>query len=178
MRLQQPKQLALKPQDLLVALKLSVRPEATFTYAELATELFMSSSEVHAAVRRAESCRLVAGTRTELRAIRSSLLDFLLHGIQYVFPVLNGTLTRGLPTGISGPLLKDHFVGNDVHSLVWPDPMGDLQGSAVVPLYPSIPKASRADPKLYGVLTLVDAIRGGAAREREIASELLLEHLK
>ena len=37
------------------------------------------------------------------------------------------------------------------------------------PLYSSVPKACKADPKLYELLALVDAIRDGRARERKIA---------
>jgi hypothetical protein len=37
--------------------------------------------------------------------------------------------------------------------------------------------ASRLDEKLFDVLTLLDALRIGAARERELASTMLLERL-
>jgi hypothetical protein len=52
---------------------------------------------------------------------------------------------------------------------VWPDPQGEVRGAAFSPLYKSAPKAARADPALYELLVLVDAIRGGLARERKIA---------
>ena len=42
-----------------------------------------------------------------------------------------------------------------------------------------MPKAAKNDPALYQLLALVDAIRGGRAREREIAKKELrqiLEH--
>jgi hypothetical protein len=41
------------------------------------------------------------------------------------------------------------------------------------PLYKNVPEAARRDPKLYELLALVDAIRDGRAREREIAIDEL-----
>jgi DNA-binding NarL/FixJ family response regulator len=43
----------------------------------------------------------------------------------------------------------------------------------LAPLYPSVPSAARRDARLYELLVLVDAIRAGQAREREIAEREL-----
>ena len=51
---------------------------------------------------------------------------------------------------------------------VWPDPEGGAYGSSFLPLYKSAPKAARRDAALYELLVLVDAIRGGNARERNM----------
>jgi hypothetical protein len=56
---------------------------------------------------------------------------------------------------------------------VWPDAAGEARGESFLPLYPSAPAASRADPKLYQCLSLIDALRGGRARERNLATEHL-----
>jgi hypothetical protein len=172
------KQIALKPQDLLVALKLAVHQERQFTYAELASELFMSASEAHAAARRAEASRLIS--RAEgigFVAIRSNVIEFIIHGVKYSFPAQTGALMRGVPTGFSGPALRSQFEQVDGLALVWPDPKGESRGTSLYPLYPSVPDACRIDTQLYFVLTLVDALRDGAAREREIAKQMLMEHL-
>lgn len=172
------KQPALKPQDLLVVLKLAIRPERNYTFSELAKELYMSVSEVHAAVKRAEISRLIDRSNTEIKAIQSSLKEFLVHGVQYCFPAIAGQLTRGMPTGVSGPVLIKHFMAGDGLPLVWPEPEGETRGSSIVPIYHSAPAASRLDHKFYELLTLVDALRAGSAREREIAKDLLDEYLK
>jgi hypothetical protein len=52
---------------------------------------------------------------------------------------------------------------------VWPDPEGPVRGYALSPLYSSVPNACKVDSKLYELLALVDAIRDGRARERDIA---------
>jgi hypothetical protein len=52
---------------------------------------------------------------------------------------------------------------------VWPYAEGPLRGIAFSPLYKNVPQAALRDSKLYELLALVDAIREGRAREREIA---------
>jgi hypothetical protein len=49
---------------------------------------------------------------------------------------------------------------------------------ALYPLYPTVPQAVRSDPALYENLALFDALRSGAARERQMATEMLIERLK
>lgn len=169
------KQPTLKPQDLLVALKIAVRPQQQLTYAALAKELSMSASEVHASTKRAEQSRLLVRSDAGLVPVRHSLQEFLIHGVKYAFPALTGPLTRGIPTGLAGPVLRQHFDHHDDLVPVWPDPEGDVRGISIYPIYPSVPVASRIDHQLYEVLTLIDALRGGAARERELAEQSLME---
>lgn len=165
------KQLALKPQDLLVALKIAIHPHRRFTYAELSGELGLSASEVHSAVKRGLTCRLLAKS-PELAVVRFALTEFLTHGVQYVFPFIGGNLTRGVPTALAGPPLKEHFLTEEL-PYVWPDANGEVRGMTFHPLYPTAAFASNQDHKLYEILTLVDAIRGGQARDRELSKQLL-----
>ena len=130
----------------------------------------MSTSEVHAAVHRASVSHLLTRDQGAYEPSRTSLREFLLHGIKYVFPVVLGGLTRGLPTGVSASPLKEHFEQSDALPLVWPDDEGHVRGISVLPIYPSVPAACKRDDKLYRLLSVVDALRGGAARERELAT--------
>jgi hypothetical protein len=172
------KQPTLKPQDLLVALKMAANPLREFTYAELASELFMSASEVHASTKRAELSRLLSRPDNGIAPIRRALLEFLIHGVKFVFPAVSGPLTRGVPTGVGGPVLSRIFEqGDPLLVPVWPDSEGSVRGITICPIYPSVPAACRIDSKLYELLTLLDAIRGGAARERELAEKILTERL-
>ena len=52
---------------------------------------------------------------------------------------------------------------------VWPDADGTVRGIEFSPLYKSVPQAAKRDAKLYQLLALVDAIRGGEGPEREAA---------
>lgn len=171
------KQVVLKPQDLVLTLKLAVNTGRTLTFAKLGEELFMSASEVHAASRRAQLCKLLSRTNG-LHPNNFALSEFIVHGVQYVFPPVVGTLTRGMATGHSIAALAAHFVHGDELPYVWPDPEGDTRGLAFQPLYASVPKAARHDERLYNVLALVDAIRGGQARDKELALSLLTNYVR
>lgn len=164
---------SLKPQDLLVLLKLAARPDDEWSYPKLAVELAMSASEVHASIGRAER----VGLLRERSVNRNALLEFLEHGVKYVFPAERGGVTRGMPTSHAAAPLVAHFRSSDKLPPVWPDPEGAVRGEGLEPLYRSAPKAARADAKLYEWLVLVDAVRSGRARERELAVKELRSRL-
>ena len=77
------------------------------TFQRLAVELKMSQSEIHAGVRRAVAARLMSDATTASgQPVRAALLEFLLHGVKYVYPPEHGALTRGVPTGYAAPPLN------------------------------------------------------------------------
>jgi hypothetical protein len=53
-----------------------------------------------------------------------------------------------------------------------------MRGESLVPLYDGAPQLASTAPELYELLTLVDAIRVGRARERKMATEALDARLK
>jgi hypothetical protein len=171
------RQPALKPQDVLVLLKLVVASPAGWSFSSLAKELSMSASEVHAAVKRAALARLVAPVEDQWTVVKPALLEFIEHGIRYAFPPVLGALTRGLPTGSFAPPLNERFTQGQAIPTVWPDPAGEVRGVSLLPLYSTAVEASRADRKLYELLAVTDAIRIGAARERELAVAEIVQRL-
>jgi hypothetical protein len=164
--------MALRPQDVLIALKLALEPK--LSYPLLATELGVSLSEAHAAVRRGMAAGLLDSERAPRRA---ALLEFLVHGVKYAFPPKRGSITRGLVTAHAGPPLVALLDAGTEPPPVWPDAEGKTRGESFEPLYRSVPIAARRDPKLYELLCLLDAIRGGRARDRVLAEKLLRERL-
>ena len=172
-----PKQLILKPQDLVLALKLAVNRENSYLLATLGSELQMVVSAVHASVVRCEQARLITRSNGVLRAYRPALTEFAIHGVRYVYPAVLGPLTRGVATISAGPSLKDSFDQTKAMPTVWPDPLGDTYGTSLAPLCQNVPQACRVDQRLYDVLTLIDAVRGGASRERELATTFIRERL-
>ena len=52
-----------------------------------------------------------------------------------------------------------------------------MRGRSVTPLHPSAVVAASKDKKLHELLALVDGIRVGGAREREVATAELLARL-
>lgn len=172
-------QIVLRPQDLVVLLRLTLDIGASPTYAALAADLGMTASEVHAAVERAVTAQLARkDTRGKPTVFRTALRDFVKHGARYVFPATNGSLTRGLPTAYAAAPLNQHIHAGADPVPVWPCMDGTVRGVALYPLYPSVPSAASRDPALYELLALFDAVRSGQARERTLALGLLDERLK
>ncbi|MFU8833218.1 MAG: hypothetical protein ACNA7J_13835 [Wenzhouxiangella sp.] len=159
-------------------LKLVAMADRSWTYASLAEQLGMSVSQLHSAVQRALAAGLAVLRNESIVPNRPALREFILHGLKYVFVPERGELTRGMPTAHAAPPLAAHFPDSGEPPPVWPDPEGSVRGMAFSPLYKLAPRAARADPALYELLVLVDAIRGGRARERAMAATMLESRLK
>lgn len=165
----------LKPQDVCILLSLVVS-EPRWSYGGMAKTLGMSSAGVFAGLKRATIAKLYDANRSRPKA--AALEEFLIHGVKYAFPAELGTVTRGVPTGFSAPALAGHLeIGPNGHT-VWPSSVGDLRGVAIAPLYKSMPEACLKDVKLYKALALVDALRIGRAREKNLAQDLLTQLLR
>jgi hypothetical protein len=170
--------MVLKPQDVVVALKLSGFSGKRPAFARIAMELCMSPSEVHAAVKRGQEAHLVHGPELGEKANVAALEEFLIHGLKYAFPAKRGGVTRGFPTSYAAEPLVRHIDQGDELPPVWPSAEGTTKGVALEPLYPTVPEAAKRDPQLYELLALVDALRDGRVRERKIAEKELVRRLR
>lgn len=173
-------QLTLKPQDMLVLLRLSVCDEKPPTYAQLAAELCLTASETHAAVTRGMQAKLIFKTSAGRPCVaHASLLEFVSHGAAYTFPVVTAGIVKGIPTAHAAPPLNELVLGGKTSQVlsdwlpVWPDPQGKMKGMGIHPLYPTVTQAAKKSPMLYELLALFDAIRLGPAHERALALEIL-----
>lgn len=168
----------LKPQELLVLLKVCAHPDRKYTFAALAQELAMSAAEVHASVKRATGAGLVNQRgRGDWSPIRPALLEFLVHGARYAFPAQLGPVKRGVPTAYGAePLASQLQNSGDVP--VWAHPEGSARGPSISPIYRTAPQAALADSALHRLLALLDGLRIGRVRERELAARLLGEFLR
>lgn len=166
----------IKPQDVLVGLSLCRDRGQKRTYAEKADRLSMSASEVHAAEKRLRDARLFDADRKVIR--KKAMLEFLVHGVPYVFAASLKELARGMPTAWAAPVLVDKIAQGNQLPPVWPDPEGPIQGVAVKPLYRSVPRAVKKDPELYDLLSLVDTLRIGRVREKKMAEEELRNRME
>jgi len=167
----------LKPQDILFLLKLVAQGEKPWSFNKIAGELGMSPSEVHAAAQRVVAARLAIKYDKSVRPNLRNLEEFLLHGIQYVFIPERGEINRGMPTAYASAPLNQVMAVSDEPPPVWPYHEGEVRGESFSPLYVSAPVAANQDPLLYELLALVDALRGGKARERELAAKELKKRL-
>ena len=89
-----------KSLDIYALAKLTLE-ESARPYAVVAGELGMSASEFHAAVQRLGHSGLVELKERRIR--QGAVREFLIHGLRYVFPVVMGGLTRGIPTSFAAP---------------------------------------------------------------------------
>ena len=167
------KQETLQPVDVLVCLKMSLPGNADKSFDALEQETGIGSSTLHRAVGRAQDAGLLRGNRTPFS---SRLLDFLSYGVKYAFYVKVGGQTRGMPTAYAAPPLNELMTPSS-NMPVWPDAHGDVRGYAVTPLHKGALTAARNDPALYELLALVDGIRVGNTRERNLSAEILEERL-
>ena len=170
----------LKPLDLFVCLKIATSRADSWTYEQLADSLGLSASESNAAVKRSLAAGLLVPSTVPDRKPgpnTQGLLEFIEHGVRFAFFESPGATRRGMPTAHSAPPLKARIPPNASPPLVWADPEGDTRGQEFRPLYKTAPAAARRDTALYEVLALVDAIRGGRSRERQLGFELLAERL-
>ena len=182
--------MTLKAQDVGVALKIAITPVGAVASPTLALELGISKSEVNNAILRCLACRLLTHDLLPSHAARSvgrpkrrllvnttGLEEFVVHGLKYVFVPVHGPLVRGVPTA-HGTSPLDSLINSTEAVPVWPFARGNVRGESFSPLFRSAPFAALRDPAYHSLLALVDAIRGGRARERTLAAELIVARLK
>ncbi|MDF1572934.1 MAG: hypothetical protein P1P82_15100 [Bacteroidales bacterium] len=155
----------MRPQDVLVLLKIINRKDKPWSQLTLADELFISQSEISASIARSKYADLLHADGKSVMAL--AFMEFLQFGIRYVFPVKPGPMVRGVPTSHSAAPLKEMVTSEEAY--VWPSAKGQARGHSIIPLYPSVVDAVKLDTRLYEMLALVDALRVGKAREKEFA---------
>lgn len=150
-----------------------------FSARGLSAALGVSKSEVNASIRRSIDVGLAIKDRKSgyPKANRQALLEFVVHGLKYVFPAKPAEITRGVPTAFSAPMLQTELSSVGDFIPVWPYAESEQKGQAVSPLFKTVPKAVLHDEQLYELLALTDAIRLGNPRESKLAVALLKKRL-
>jgi hypothetical protein len=170
------KQTALRPSDIVSALEIAVRPGSTL--AELAERSAKSIGETHNAIRRLGLSALLL---PDQRAVAvDALLQFIRWGVPYAFPATLGGPAVGWPTAILLPVgsAPSDITGGragaaDSAEYVWPSADGRVSGTALIPLFPGAPRLTDRNPQLATMLSYVDLVRVGGARERDAAIDAL-----
>jgi hypothetical protein len=143
--------------------------------AQIAADLVLSTSQVHLSLRRLSQSRLIDEA---CRPIVRSAEEFLVHGVKYSFPARRGEPTRGIPTGYAAPPIREQLAATSELPPVWPSAEGKVRGITFEPLHKTVPGAAAKDPTLYELLALIDTLRDGRARERQIAERELGARLR
>lgn len=187
----------LKAQDIVILLKILAMMTLSkgdsnelLSQNKLALHLCISVSEVNAGIKRLVLSGLLGelyrdevaqhSTRKKIfLPIKAACEECLISGVKYFFPVQLSAYTRGIATSYAAPIFEKQIIIGQDPIPVWPYVEGKQRGLALEPLYSSVPKSVSQYPDqiFYELLTLIDAIRSGRARERNIAVKLLKERL-
>ena len=159
----------MRPHDVVILLKIAALKEKPWLAKELSISLNISASEVSESLHRSKMATLLSADKKKL--MKKNLLDFLEHGLRYVYPAQTGAIQRGIPTAHSAPPLNNYISSEE--SFVWPWAKGNARGQTIEPLHPKVPGACLKDPVLYELLALVDSLRLGRIREKQQAIEEL-----
>ena len=170
----QQKQQIMSPHDIVILLKIVSYDDEQWFQKPMASSIGISQSEVSKSINRSKYAGLLDPNGKVV--MKLALLEFLQYGLRYVFPQKPGPVVRGIPTAHAASPLKEEIQSTEDY--VWPYHKGTIRGHSIVPLYPSVPEAVIKDAALYELLTLVDALRVGRAREKELAIDMLKKRLK
>jgi len=173
----------LKPQDIVVLAKLlAYQKSKSWSQNSIAFELCLSPSQINSAFKRLVSAGLITSYHSpnKPQPIIQACEEFFTHGLKYIFPAKLGEIVRGIPTSYAAPCLNEQITSGSDPIPVWPYGEGNERGVALKPLYSSVPESvmKHPDPLFYDFLTLIDAIRSGRAREKQIATQKISVLLK
>lgn len=163
----------MRPQDVAILLKLVSIGESNWQLVGLSHALHISISEISESLNRSQLASLIDYDKKKLN--RQNLMEFLEHGVRYVFPQQPGSMVRGIPTAHSHPFMKKNF--DSEMNYVWPDTKGKILGLLIEPLYPKLVEAINKDEVYYKLLALVDVIRVGRVREVKYAVNELKKNI-
>lgn len=171
----------IKSQDCIILVKILANPGVNWSQRQLANILFISLAEVNAGIKRLCEARLLRKDKQgQLFPNKDAASEFLVSSIKFLFPGKLGEFTRGIPTSVAAPLFHNKIALGEDPIPVWPYATGKSKGVALNPIHPTAPKSvnEHPDQMFYEILILIDVIRSGRARERNMAIKLLKQRLE
>ncbi len=158
---------------MVVLLKIAAKKDILWLMKDLSVGLGISASEISESLNRSAIAGLIA--KDKKRLMKLAILDFLEHGLRYVYPQMPGVVVRGVPTAHAAEPLASEIVSE--HPYVWPFGEGAVRGESIEPLHPKVPEAYLKDAAFYEYMALCDALRVGRAREKNMAIKELKKRL-
>ena len=155
----------MRPQDIVLLLKIILWETKEWQYREIANDLNMSISDVSHSLGRSAVAGLFQPDRRKVA--RQKLHEFIKYGLHVVFPILPGAIATGMPTAHSHPFYQEQFSAEDIY--VWPELNGSHRGQSILPLYKGATTAAQKDEDLYKLLASIDILRIGRPREIRLA---------
>ncbi len=163
----------MRPQDIVVLCKILLLGNSEWKISDLAYSLKISASEISEVLNRCRIAGLIDERKKKVHI--NSFKEFLIYGLKYVFPVVPGSIVKGMPTAHSALPVSAFISAGDIY--VWPYVDGNSRGQAIQPLYKTVPEIIQQDNLLYELLAIIDTIRVGRIREVKIAIDELEKRL-
>jgi hypothetical protein len=148
-----------------------------WSYRSLAGRLQVPHPLVQRALSRAQEADLYSPERREVHAPHFE--EFAIHALRFIAPAQLGALVPGVPAAWAAqPMASAIRSSGEEPPPVWPYARGQVRGQAIEPLHPSAPEAVKGWPELGEILALLDSLRAGDARVRQVAEDLLVRLLR
>jgi hypothetical protein len=146
--------------------------DGAWTYRSLAERLRVPHAVVQRALSRTEDAGLYSASRRRVHLPHFE--EFATHALRFVAPAQLGALVRGVPAAWAAPPMSGAISSSGKEPPpVWPYAHGRVRGQAVEPLHRAAPEAIEAWPDLGEILALLDSLRVGDARVRNVAGDFL-----
>jgi hypothetical protein len=137
----------------------------------LAEKLFVDHTVVSRALKRTEEAGLYQPANRRVNP--ASFAELMIHAARFVAPAPLGGMTRGFNAAwAAAPMSALIRRSGDEPPPVWPSALGVDRGQSLEPLHPGAVGAS-ADPTLGALLAIIDCLRAGDVRIRQVASSAL-----
>lgn len=151
--------------------------DGAWSYRSLAERLRVPHPVIQRALERAKGADLYSVDRREVHLPHFE--EFALHALRFVAPGRLGALTPGVPAAWAAePMVAAIRSSGDEPPPVWPFAHGRIRGQAIEPLHSAAPEAAEGWLELSEVLALLDSLRTGDARVRQVAGDFLSRMLR
>lgn len=151
--------------------------DGAWSYRSLAERLRVPHAVVQRALSRAEDAGLYSVPRRRVHLPHFE--EFAVHALRFLAPARLGALTRGVPAAWAAvPMNEAISSSGEEPPPIWPYAHGHVRGQAVEPLHRAAPEAVGEWSDLGEILTLLDSLRVGDARVRNVAEDLLSTRLR
>jgi hypothetical protein len=169
--------LMVRPTDLYVLIGVLASGREAAPLRDLAGQLSLDHTVVRRALNNAESAGLY---RAETRHVNlPGFEDLAAHAARFVAPAPLGALSAGVPAAWGAePISRLVRQAADEPLPVWPSARGRVRGQAIAPLHPSAVEAAARNPRVSALLSILDSLRAGDVRVREVAAAELRRELR
>jgi hypothetical protein len=151
--------------------------DGPWSYRLLAERLCVPHAVVQRALSRTEDAGLYSTPRRRVHLPHFE--EFAIHALRFLAPARLGALTRGVPAAwAAAPMNGAISSSGEEPPPVWPYGHGQVRGQALEPLHRAAPEAIKEWSDLGEVLVLLDSLRVGDARVRNVAEDFLATRLR